>query len=105
MHYMAVVKKRLGVKELRPAQRFRLSIGRLFTPRDGLTPKQRAWQAQKARDARDKRALRSLVLFGVPKRLRPRVVRLVQKDWWKPEIARKVARTPRGRLSNPTVLR
>lgn len=70
-----------------------------------LTPKQLAWNAFKAQDRKDRKTLRSLRLFGVPRRLRERCVSVRHDKWWLPAASERIVRVPRGRLSNPTALR
>ena len=70
-----------------------------------LTPKQIAWNAAKAQDRKDRKALNGLRFFFVPKRLRERCVRVRQTGWWFPEAPAPVERVRRGRPSNPTALR
>lgn len=43
-----------------------------------LTPKQLAWNAHKAAQRRQRKAERTLRYLGVPKHLRPYVVRIVE---------------------------
>jgi hypothetical protein len=70
-----------------------------------LTPKQQAWAAEKEKRRADRRVQRGLSLLGVPHRLRSRSVRIRTFGWWLDVPAPKGPKVPRGRLSNPTVLR